>query len=92
VTSPESFYDSHLHETLSKIFFDFHSNLGASTSRFFDLAQEHQRMGAEAWAEVKFIYDQGHDNTPDADQRVAGQPIIYLNSSGRYNYRRRFFK
>lgn len=82
VTSPESFFDVHLNGALSKIFYDFHSNLGAATSRYFDLAQEHQKMEAESWAEIKFIYDGAHDNNPDADKRVAGTPIIYLSSSG----------
>ena len=89
VCSPESFFDAHLHLTLSLIFYDFHSNLGSETSRYFELGQEHRANYSDEWANIKFIYDESHNLTPeDNDKRVAGQPIIYLNSRG--NYRRSF--
>jgi len=85
VTSPESFFDVHLHLCLSLIFFDFHSNMGSQTSRYYDLAQEHQKSYLDEWASLKFVYDETHNLTPeDADKRTAGQPVIYLNSRGSY--------
>ena len=87
VCSPESFFDAHLHLTLSLIFYDFHSNLGAETSRFYDLGTQHQQDYVDEWSNVKFVYDESHNLNPDDDnKRVAGQPIIYLNSRGRYRW------
>lgn len=88
VVSPESFFDAHLHLTLSHIFYDFHSNLGAETSRYIDLATEHNKNYLDEWANIKFVYDESHNLKPENDKRTAGQPVIFLNSGGRY--RRRF--
>ena len=89
VMSPESFYESHRHLALYLIFRDFHSSLGQSNGRYFDLAQEHHKMFFQEFEAINFIYDESHQNkADDADKRVAAKPVIYLNGQPYYRYNR----
>ena len=87
VTSPESFFDAHINLVLSLIFYDFHSNLGSQTGRYYDLAQDHHKKYLDEWATIKFVYQEDEsDIVPgEPNRRTAGQPVIYLSGRGNYN-------
>ena len=87
VMTSESLRSAHLNLSLYYIFRDFHSSLGQSNGRYLDLANEHLSQYQYAWGSINWLYDQGHDGfASDANDRVARQPVIFLNRSG--NWRR----
>lgn len=92
VMSSEAFYESHRHLSLYLIWRDFHSSLGQSNGRYLDLSQEHYRLYQDEWKRISWVYDYGHDGSPDdPDLRQAKTPVIYTSSPGyhgRFRYRR----
>ena len=89
VMSAESFYEAHRHLSLYLIFRDFHSSLGQSNGRYYDLSQEHYKHYQIEMDAVNYIYDESHQNTPeDPDRRKAAKPVIYLNGQPYYRYNR----
>jgi hypothetical protein len=90
VMSPESLRGSHINLSLYYIFRDFHSSLGQSNGRYLDLANEHLKQYQYDWKSVNWLYDNGHDGfADDANDRVARQPVIYLNKPGNFRNRTR---
>ena len=92
IMTSESFYEAHRHLALYLIWRDFHSSLGQSNGRYFDLSQEHFKMYQDEWKRINFVYDYDHDNrADDADMRTAKQPVIYTSLPGlhgRFRHRR----
>ena len=89
VLSSESLYEAHRHLALYLIFRDFHSSLGASSGRYYDLALEHMKMYELEFKSINWLYDQNHDNkAEDPDKRTAQQPVIYTNGRPFYRYNR----
>tara|TARA_R110000823_G_scaffold114247_5_gene236399 strand:- start:5853 stop:6617 length:765 start_codon:yes stop_codon:yes gene_type:complete len=89
VMSSEALRPAHINLSLYYIFRDFHSSLGQSNGRYLDLATEHHRQYKFDWKQINWIYDSGHDGfADDANDRVAKQPVIYLNRSGNFRGRR----
>lgn len=90
VMSPEAFRAAHQNLALYYIFRDFHSSLGQSNGRYLDLANEHFAQYKDEWKRINFIYDHNHDGqTGNPNDRVAKQPVIFLNSNGRFSRRMR---
>ncbi len=90
VMSPEAMRGAHINLTLYYIFRDFHSSLGQSNGRYLDLANEHLKQYQFDWKGINWLYDQGHDGfADDSNDRVARQPVIYLNKSGNWRSRGR---
>ena len=89
VLSSESLYEAHRHLALYLIFRDFHSSLGASSGRYYDLALEHMKMYDIEFKSINWLYDQNHDNkADDPDKRTAQQSVIYTNGRPFYRYNR----
>jgi len=89
VMDSESLRSAHLNLSLYYIFRDFHSSLGQSNGRYLDLATEHHAQYKSDWKGINWLYDNGHDGfADDPNERVAKQPVIYLNKPGRYWTRR----
>ena len=89
VLSSESLYEAHRHLSLYLIFRDFHSSLGQSSGRYYDLALEHMKMYEVEFKSINWLYDQDHDNkADDPNKRTAQQPVIYTNGRGFYRYNR----
>lgn len=90
VMSSESLRGAHMNLSLYYIFRDFHSSLGQSNGRYLDLANEHLKQYQYDWKSVNWLYDQGHDGfADDSNERVARQPVIYLNKPGNFRTRGR---
>jgi hypothetical protein len=88
VMSAESFRAAHQNLALYYIFRDFHSSLGQSNGRYLDLANEHYAQYKDEWKRINFIYDHNHDGqSANPEDRVAKQPVIYLNGQGRFSRR-----
>lgn len=89
VLSSESLYEAHRHLALYLIFRDFHSSLGASSGRYYDLALEHMKMYEIEFKSINWLYDQNHDNKAETpNKRTAQQPIIYTTGRPFYRYNR----
>ena len=89
ILSPEALRAAHLNLTLYYIFRDFHSSMGQSNGRYLDLAREHHTIYETEWSRVNFVYDEGHDGTPEnPDKRTAKTPTIYLTGAPYYRYLR----
>jgi hypothetical protein len=90
VMSPEALRPAHINLSLYFIFRDFHSSLGQSNGRYLDLANEHLKQYQYDWKSINWLYDQGHDGfADDPNDRVARQPVIYLNKPGNFRTRTR---
>ena len=90
VLSPESFHDTLKHLALYKIFKDFHSSLGQSNGRFYDLSQLHYSHYKREYDAVNMIYDESHQGrTDEPDERTKGRPVIYLTAPAAYRFLRR---
>lgn len=90
VMSAEAFRGAHQNLSLYYIFRDFHSSLGQSNGRYLDLANEHYKQYQDEWKRINFVYDHNHDGqAANADSRVAKQPVIFLNGTGRFYRGRR---
>jgi len=88
VMSPEAFRAAHQNLALYYIFRDFHSSLGQSNGRYLDLANEHFSQYKDEWKRINFIYDHNHDGqTGNPNDRVAKQPVIFLNGNGTFSRR-----
>ena len=88
VMSAESFRAAHQNLALYYIFRDFHSSLGQSNGRYLDLANEHFAQYKDEWKRINFVYDHNHDGqSANPEDRVAKQPVIYLNGQGRFSRR-----
>ncbi len=88
VMSAESFRAAHQIDYGYYIFRDFHSSLGQSNGRYLDLANEHYAQYKDEWKRINFIYDHNHDGqSANPEDRVAKQPVIYLNGQGRFSRR-----
>jgi len=90
VMSAEAFRGAHQNLALYYIFRDFHSSLGQSNGRYLDLANEHYGQYKDEWKRINFVYDHNHDGqSANPDDRIAKQPVIYLNGQGRFSRRMR---
>lgn len=90
VLSPEAFHDTLKHLALYKIFKDFHSSLGQSNGRFYDLSQLHYGHYKREYDSITFIYDENHQGrTDEPDDRTKGRPVIYLTAPAPYRWMRR---
>jgi len=88
VMSAEAFRGAHQNLALYYIFRDFHSSLGQSNGRYLDLANEHYAQYKDEWKRINFVYDHNHDGqSANPDDRIAKQPVIYLNGQGRFSRR-----
>jgi len=90
ILSPESLHDTLKHLALYKIFKDFHSSLGQSNGRFYDLSQLHYTHYKREYDAVNFVYDESHQGrTDEPDERTKGRPVIYLTAPAAYRHLRR---
>ena len=90
VLTPESFHDALLHLSLYKIFRDFHSSLGQSNARYFDIANSHYSMYQQEYSSINFLYDVQHeDQADDPDTRTRGMPVIYTSQISPYRFLKR---
>ena len=90
VLSPEAFHDTLKHLALYKIFKDFHSSLGQSNGRFYDLSQLHYGHYKREYDTINFIYDESHQGkTDEPENRTKGRPVIYLTAPAAYRNIRR---
>jgi len=81
VMSPDSFFEVHLHLTLSRIFQDFHSSLGNQVSHYFELSTHHFDRYRDEWSAINFLYDEENENeVTNPEKRTGGSPTIYLNN------------
>ncbi len=88
VMSAESFRAAPQNLAHYYIFRDFHSSLGQWNGRYLDLANEHYAQYKDEWKRINFIYDHNHDGqSANPEDRVAKQPVIYLNGQGRFSRR-----
>ena len=94
IMSPDSFFESHLHLTLSRIFQDFHSSLGNQVSHYFELSNQHFDRYRDEWSAINFLYDEENENEiTNPEKRTGGSPTIYLNNPPlRRSYPRRRFR
>jgi len=90
VLTPESFHDTLLHLSLYKIFRDFHSSLGQSNARYFDIANQHYQMYQQEYSSINFVYDEQHDDrADDPNKRTRGAPVIYTTQAAPYRFLKR---
>lgn len=94
IMSPDSFFEVHLHLTLSRIFQDFHSSLGNQVSHYFELSNQHFDRYRDEWSALNFLYDEENENEiTNPEKRTGGSPTIYLNNPPlRRTFSRRRFR
>jgi hypothetical protein len=89
VISPDSFFEAHLHLTLSRIFEDLHASVGTTQSHFFEMSQSHYTKYQDEYGAINFVYDSENDGkAEDVNKRTSAQSVIVLNKPPRYGIRR----
>jgi hypothetical protein len=83
VIQPSALRDVHIALTLQLIFTDFQTSAGDG-GRWQALAEHYQRMYTDAWAQLRFSYDEADENKVDANAKKSGTSTVWLNGRGGY--------
>jgi hypothetical protein len=89
VMSPDSFFEAHIHLSLSRIFEDLHASVGTTQSHFFEMSQSHYQKFIDEYNSLNFVYDESNDGkADDPDKRTSARSLITLNKPPAYGIRR----
>lgn len=81
VIQPSALREAHLALTLHMIFLDFQTSAGDG-GRWQALAEHYLRAYTEAWAQLKFTYDESDENRVDPTSKKGATSTVWLNGRG----------
>lgn len=81
VIQPSALRDVHLALTLQLIFVDFQTSAGEG-GRWQALAEHYGRMYTDAWAQLRFSYDEADENRVDVNSKKAATSQVWTNGRG----------
>ena len=89
VMSPDSFFECHIHLSLSRIFEDLHASVGTTQSHFFEMSQSHYQKYIDEYNALNWVYDESNDGkADDPNKRTSSMSMITLNKPPYYGIRR----
>ena len=80
VIQPSALREAHLMLCLHMIFLDFSSSAG--DGRWQALADHYMRAYTDAWAQLKFTYDETDENRVDPTSKKGASSTVWLNGRG----------
>jgi len=81
VIQPSALRDAHLCLTLQLIFLDFQTSAGDG-GRWQALAEHYGRAYTEAWAQLRFTYDESDENKVDTSTKKSAASQVWTNGRG----------